>query len=191
MCSKRHEPWPVRYVSLTAPSRAVVSAYESTLAQAVDERPMQTFLAANPVMLRLLANGGHDFWCWDRPRFGSELVPDFLLCGRNSAGFHWTMIELESPQKPPLIKAGRPSAKLNEALSQIRDWRVWLRENVAYAQRQLGFRQLHAECAAIAIIGRRNQIEAKHSLRYRELSRDQVTVMTYDRLTDVGKAFRT
>jgi hypothetical protein len=120
----------------------------------------------------------------DRPRLGSEFIPDFLLCTENSTGAQWRMVELESPTASPLTRAGMASQKLNQAITQIKDWRTWLRQNIAYAQNQLGFHGLDAECGAFVVIGRRHAIDARHAARYRALSDDRTTVLTYDRLLD-------
>ena len=154
------------------------------LNDARDERPIQAFLGAHAHLLTCLLPAGRGASCLDRPRLGSEFIPDFLLCTENSAGPQWRMVELESPATPPLTRAGMPSQKLNQALTQIRDWRAWLRQNVSYAQNQLGLHGLNAECGAVVVIGRRHTIDTRHAARYRELSDDRTTVMTYDRLLD-------
>jgi hypothetical protein len=178
-------PWPSAYIDATAPSTIQLSGLEATLSTAEDERPLQTFLASSPAILQTLLPSAADAWCFDRPQFGSEFIPDFLLCHRNSLGYNWTLVELESPQMPALIKTGRPSAKLTEALAQIRDWRRWLRENIAYARSTLGFRGIHAEIAAHVLIGRRAHLDTKHIARYQELSLSSgANVLSYDRLLD-------
>lgn len=184
----RRQPWPDKYVFLQEPSTANVDDFEVVLDGARDEKPLQEFIAAHPSFLRLQLPSAQDVWCWDRPRLGAELIPDFLLCRRDSTGFRWTMVELESPAKPALNQSGRPSAKLNEAIGQIRDWRSWLRDNIAYARSQLGFMGIQGECDALAIIGRRAQLDAKQIPQYRELSRDGMTVMSYDRILDTARA---
>jgi hypothetical protein len=95
------------------------------------------------------------------------------------------MIELESPRHPALTAAGKMSTKMTEAVRQIGDWRSWLRENIAYAQRELCFEGINAEIPAIVVIGRRSALDARHAKRYRELSMAQaLSVMTYDRLLE-------
>ena len=94
------------------------------------------------------------------------------------------MVELESPVHSPLTQAGLPTQKLNRALAQVRDWRTWLRANIAYAQNTLAFPGLDAECQAYVVIGRRHAINHRHVARYRELSYGSTTTMTYDRLLD-------
>lgn len=178
------EPWPGRRCSSHCIPGPALAEFSAVLADAADERPAQVFLAAHPQLLSGLLPPGGDVWCFDRPRFGGEYIPDFLLCTRNSNGYQWILIEIESPAKPLLNGKGLPSAKLTEALGQVRDWRSWIRPNIAYAQTQLGYRDLTAEATAYVIMGRRANLNPKHATRYRELSDDRTKVMTYDRLID-------
>jgi Shedu protein SduA, C-terminal len=147
-------------------------------------------LAATPSLLRgLLPIASLHCWCFDRPRLGAEFVPDFLLAQNLSGGFKWLMMELESPRHSALTAAGKMSGKMTDAVRQIGDWRSWLRENIAYAQRELGFERINAEIPAIILIGRRTGLDRRHAERYRELSmRDGLTVMTYDRLIESATA---
>ena len=163
--------WPEnRCAEADAPHHGEVALLKSVLSEAGDERPLQAFLAAHPHLLTCLLPMGRGAWCFDRPRLGSEFISDFLLCTNTSAGMQWRMVELESPTRAPLTQAGIPAQKLNQALAQVRDWRAWLRDNIAYAQNELGFRGLDAECHAFVVIGRRHAIQQRHASRYRELS---------------------
>lgn len=184
----KEDPWPGRRCPTNSVPTGILPLLEQVLADARDEKPLQVFLASHSHLLTCLLPPGQGAWCWDRPRLGAELVPDFLLCTRNSTGIHWVMVELESPTRPPMNQSGLPSGKLGEALGQIRDWRGWLRQNIAYAQQQLGFTDLNAECLAYVIIGRRSSLQSQSIIRFRELSDARTTVMTYDRLLDaVGR----
>lgn len=166
------------------PAAQIVDDFERMLGDATDERPLQTYLASSPVLLGPLAQPGGYLWCLDRPRLGSELIPDFLMASNSSVGFRWTMIELESPTEKALTKAGLPAKKLAEALKQIRDWRTWLTDNVAYARGELGLKDIEANIPAVVVIGRRSSLDPKQVKIYRALSADGITVMTYDRLVD-------
>jgi hypothetical protein len=178
------DSWNEHECSSDAAVDSHIELLRQTLDDAPDERPLQTFLAGHPHLLSCLLPGGRGVWCWDRPRFGAELVPDFLLCTRNSAGVQWVMVELESPRQMPLTQAGRPTAKLNEAMGQIRDWRAWLRQNISYTHEQLELVGLSAEAPAVIVIGRREALNPTHAVKYRELSNDKTQVMTYDRLIE-------
>lgn len=166
------------------PAAQTVDDFERVLDDAADERPLQTLLASVPVLLGPLAQPGGALWCLDRPRLGSEFVPDFLLASITSVGFQWAMIELESPTEKALTKAGLPAKKLAEALKQIRDWRTWLTDNVAYARGELGLKDIDANCPAFVVIGRRGSLDPKQAKTYRALSADGITVMSYDRLLE-------
>src|SRR4051794_29861804 len=94
------------------------------------------------------------------------------------------MIELESPNEPALTRAGLPAKKLAEALKQIRDWRTWLVDNVAYARGERGLTDIEANSPAYVVIGRRAGLDPKQVKTYRALSTDGTTVMSYDRLVE-------
>jgi hypothetical protein len=179
------EKWTHRKFNVRRPAaRVLVEEFHRVLGDAADERPLQAYFAAQPTLLAPLVPLGSGYWCLDRPQLGAELVPDFLLASRSSAGFRWAMIELEGPNERALTKAGLPARKLAEALKQVRDWRAWLRSNIAYARDQLGFVEIDAECRAYIIIGRRAALDPKQAYIYRELSDSTTTIMSYDRLCD-------
>lgn len=167
------------------PSEEIADEFSLVLSDAGDERPLQTLFASHPELLGPLVPAGGPYWCLDRPRLGSEFIPDFLLGTATSVGFRWSMIELESPNERVLTKAGLPAKKLAEAQKQIRDWRGWLTDNVAYARDELGLKDIEAACPAYIVIGRRANLDPKQSKIYRALSADGVTVMSYDRLADL------
>lgn len=164
---------------------AVIDDFDRVLGDAVDEAPLQVVLAANGSLLAPLAPPGGDFWCLDRPRLGAELIPDFLLASRTSEGLRWAMVELEGPNERVLTKAGLPATKLAQAFKQVRDWRSWLSDNVAYARTELGLEDIEASCPAYVIIGRRSHLDSNQIRIYRALSSGGMTVMSYDRLRDL------
>jgi hypothetical protein len=184
----QHDYWPQNIVSLTAPSTALVDEFVHILNDAPDEKPLQQFLAKNSVILRMLFPPSPSFWSFNRLKFGCQYIPDFLLCAYNSAGFNWTLVELESPLKTALNARGRMGAALTEAIGQINDWRIWLRRNIAYAHEELGLKGINAECHCVIVIGRQSRLNPKHINHYRELSRDHLAVMTYDRLVDSARS---
>ena len=166
------------------PALDMIEEFERVLDDAVNERPLQKFLASAPTLLGPLLPPGGAYWCLDRPQLGAEFVPDFLLATATSSGFRWVAIELESPTVKALTQAGLPARKLAEALGQIRNWRMWLTDNIAYAREERGLKDIDGNCEAIAVIGRRSSLDSRHIKKYRALSTDGITVMSYDRLRD-------
>ncbi len=185
MSARELEKWvQCRVGAGREPATHTVDDFERALGDAADERPLQIFLASFPTALAPLASPGGTLWCLDRPRLGSEFVPDFLLASITSVGFRWVMVELESPVEKPLTKEGLPAKKLAEASRQVRDWRTWLTDNVAYARDELGLKDIDGGIPAYIIIGRRARLDAKQAKIYRALSTDETTVMSYDRLLE-------
>jgi len=182
------EKWPDGLVTVgREPASEIFGEFDRILSDAADERPLQTLLASYPILLGPLAPPGGNYWCLDRPELGAEYIPDFLLASITSIGFQWVAIELENPNERVLTKAGLPARKLAEALGQIRDWRTWLTDNVAYAREERGLKDIDGNCQAFVIIGRRSSLDSKQIKKYRALSADAVTVMSYDRLHDAIK----
>ena len=179
------EKWEeYRIVAGREPAPEIVDDFGRVLGDAADERPLQTFLSSFPILLAPLAAPGGTIWCLDQPRLGSEFVPDFLIATVTSVGFRWAMVELESPNEKTLTRAGLPAKKLAEALKQIRDWRTWLTDNVAYGRGELGLTDIDANCPAYVVIGRRGNLDPKQIRTYRALSTALTTVMSYDRLLE-------
>lgn len=180
------EKWPqCRVGAGREPASALVDEFDRVLSDAGDERPLQTLFASHPSLLGPLTPTGGEYWCLDRPRLGAELVPDFLLGTITSVGFRWVMVELESPLERPLTRSGTPAKKLAEALKQVRDWRTWLTENIAYARSELGLKDIDGTCHAYVVIGRRASLDPAQIKTYRALSTADTTVMTYERLRNV------
>ena len=101
---------------------------------ASDEKPLQAVLSAHPGLLRVLLGGsaGNAVWPW--PRLDGKFIPDFMLAEANSAGIHWTLVELESPRARMLLADGRLADKAREGVSQIRAWRDYLADQIAHAR---------------------------------------------------------
>jgi hypothetical protein len=172
-------------VTLRNPTRAERDAFLETLNDAGDEAPLQAFLSRNPSFLIRLLPPGARICIYDRPKLGSEYVPDFLIRVTNSQGPHWTGIELESPTVRPLTKTGEMSAKLGHAVGQVNDWKGWLRDNVAYARSELGLKGISGLLESWVIIGRRATMNDRQQKRYGALNLMGLTVLSYDRLLDV------
>lgn len=178
------EPWPDQFVRWLHPAADLPARLEAVIDAAEDERPIQEFLKENPVVLAQVLQGGHGRWVFHKPKLGSEHIPDFMLCEKDSGGYHWWVVEIENPNHKVLKQNGEPTAELTHALQQVSDWRIWLRKNCQYAQTQLGFVHLDAEFKGIVVVGRRSGLNQRYQERYRELSGEKVEVMSYDRLID-------
>jgi hypothetical protein len=127
-----------------------------------------------------------------RKRLGSEFVPDFLIGDKNSAGYRWVAVELESPAAKMFNKNGDPSAALNHASRQILNWQHWLKKNLSYAtnsivENGLGLPDIDSDVEGLIIIGRRSSIPSDAKLLRRQLSlKLNIHFQSYDWLTDLA-----
>jgi len=170
-----------------------VRLLEDTLEAARNELELQEFLEDHPILLIQHLGGGHGRWVLSKTRLGTEHVTDFLLAERSSMGYEWQAVELESPTSPLFTKRGDPRHELTHAIRQIRDWRNWLEQNLAYARRRkeregLGLIDISPSLKGLVVIGRRASIDPNTDLLRRRISKEtNIEIHTYDWLLDQVK----
>ena len=176
----------------------VTSEDAAALQELLDRNPheleMHRFLEDHPQFLIQILGAGHGRYQLSKPRFGAELIPDFLIAEMSSIGIQWHAVEIESPRSKAHRRDGLPSSKLNHAIGQIRDWRQWLRNNIDYARRPreqngLGLVGIDDRVTGLILIGRRQE----HNDRYNEFRRDEIdrrriVIHSYDWLVDVARS---
>lgn len=117
-------------------------------------------------------------------RLGTEHRVDFVLAhGNRSAGFVYTLIELENPNKPAFKKDCTPTAELTHALKQIRDWMQWIKKNSSEVEKT--FPSWESNFRYMIIMGRRTD-DAKLLQQRNFLSESNgVNIRSFDYLTDL------
>jgi hypothetical protein len=139
-----------------------IDALESVIDVAKNERPIQEFLQQRPWLLAALIGGQRKF-CLSQKRLGHKFIPDFILGGVDSLGVDWLLIEIETPRSGLYLKDGTDLDKYaRKGVSQIDDWRNWLMDQIAYAQRPrssggLGLPNISNQSQGLVIVGRRNR----------------------------------
>ena len=173
-----------------------VSRLRDIVEDARDERPIQQLLAERPGLLAGLSANSFGAFLKPLPRLGAEYVPDFVLAIADSAGIHYTLVELESPRARLSLNNGQFAAKAREAIAQIEGWREWLKNNLAYAQRSpdddgLGLPEIRPESPGLILIGRREHAVALSRIsRQRARENQQLLIHTYDWLIEVSNPAR-
>lgn len=167
-------------------------AFEQLLGSNPDENATQRFLEQRGVFLMRVLSGNNSRRVIPKPRLGSEFVPDFLMVDEDSMGLHWYGVELESPRAKFERQDGLQTAALTHAIAQIRDWRMWIRNNQTYARAKkeqggLGLPGINDRMIGLILIGRRT----KYSERFNEMRQDMrhnehIHIHSYDWL--LGKA---
>ena len=158
------------------------------------EAEVHRFLEDNPKFLIQVLGTGHGRFQLSKPRFGAELIPDFLVAEMSSIGIEWHLVEIESPRCPVQRQDGLPTSELNHATGQMGDWRHWLMDNLDYARRSkdqngLGLVGIDPRASGLVIIGRRQEYSARYNeIRRRMIDRERIVIHSYDWLVDVAQS---
>ncbi|MCO4880268.1 Shedu anti-phage system protein SduA domain-containing protein [Paraburkholderia caribensis] len=167
-----------------------IDALREALDTAKREEDIQQFFQADPKYLIQHLGGGHGRWIIPKQRLGVQHVTDFMIGERDSMGFRWQAVELESPLAKMFTKSGNPSAHLTHAVRQIQDWRMWLAANQNYAahdrdQDGLGLTDIHSDVQGLILMGRRaTESDETRRLR-RQMGRDaKIEIHTFDYLLE-------
>lgn len=174
--------------------------YLSYLKQAQNEKQMQSFLEANPILLPGLYNfhnGPLGDVVISQPSLGNEYRADFGFISTNSANSRVTLIEIESPSIAIFRNCDdRFTASFNKAVQQMRDWILWSQDHQKEIMNSFRdtyfnnvFRHQYVSTQVILIAGRRNEINrtVQREKRWAGLNKSMEphVIMTYDRLADI------
>lgn len=159
------------------------------------ERAMQIHFEEHPFLLVQHLGGGHGRWAIPHKRLGAQFVPDFLIGDKDSMGFHWIAVELESPTSPLFNTKGDPSKELTHAIRQIMDDRNWIGKNIDYATRArkdfgLELTDINDKLPGLIIIGRRKSVNpGTNALRRQYSEQFGINIHTYDWLMDMTQGW--
>lgn len=160
--------------------------FESKLAEANDEQPIQQLFETYPVILGSLL-GRSPRYLIPRPNLAGKYIPDFLLVDIDSQGAHWTFIELESPSAKIYIKGGKMfSDRARTGIEQIREWRRWVADNRDLARKPkreggFGYADIDDHAQGLVILGRDHHLVEKGDPIRRQLKNENnISLRTYD-----------
>lgn len=143
--------------------------------------------------------GHHKAFLFREFPLGSDYVADFLIVGKNSEGYHFVFVELESPSESITRKDGEFGDAIRKGIAQVRDWRRWLNavfpslhseftkhlgnhdRNLPGAFFKLDPTRLHF----VVVAGRRTDYTKKTYALRRELREEtRIELLHYDNLLD-------
>ena len=133
---------------------------QRVIESAQDERPIQVFIERHPETVAALL-GGRDRFVLPRYALGGKYVPDFLVSDTDSLGIRWVLVELETPQSSvTLAKKNELDAAARGGVTQIKEWREWLQNNLDMARRPvsqdgLGLIDMRPMSEGLVLVGRR------------------------------------
>lgn len=179
------------------------------------ERQVHTFLKKHDYLVGMAFHSNtHPCGVVSEFKLGAELRCDFLVLSCCSAWWTADFVELKSPNARLYLKDGTPSKALRIVNKQIRDRKLWTRENEPYLRSRLSdlFERigLHASgatripdaateirdprcllaCDFHIVIGRREHLSPSDQRARVQESRDtRISIATYDRLVETARRY--
>jgi hypothetical protein len=166
--------------------RIHLSAFRQYLEIAKCESDWQKFFEGIPILLLQHMNGGHGRWVIPQKALGVEYRTDFIIGEKDSEGFHWQAVELESHNAKCFTKKGNYTKELTHAIKQIEDWRSWISDNIQYARGErnrngLGLTDIVSNIPGLIIIGRRKDLLNENKYKRRDIGNQlNIKIHTYD-----------
>lgn len=156
------------------------------------EEHYHKFLASNPLIFLITDNS---YFSISKLKISSRYITDFVIAKEGySDGTKYELIEIESPHTKLFDSSGKPTAKFNSALQQIRDWRRYLIDNKTL------FREIFptantkvikdSKLSYKIIIGRTSSDKSELEKRRQISEENNVEIISFDRLTAYAKGRR-
>jgi hypothetical protein len=168
----------------------IVSEWEKILEDKnLKEQDYHSFLQANPAIFLTFSES---YLTVSKLKLGSDYETDFVNIEEGySDGTIYELIEIESPHTTLFDQKGKPTAKFNAALQQIRDWKRFLINNKSE------FKKIFPTVSTKVIkdsrvrykivIGRRTNSQEDLEKRRQISEQENIQIVSFDRLTDMAK----
>ena len=136
--------------------------------------------------------GHHEAYIVPEQRLGAEYQADYMLLGRNSAGYQIVLVEFEDVNIDYRLKnTNAESASVRKGLTQIMDWKRWMDEYRSYFLQSSELSNISRNIPSWGIyyalvVGRRSRMdEIANQLRGQRMRETPgLSIVSYDRLVD-------
>lgn len=147
--------------------------------------------------------GHHDAYLFKEFELPTKYKADYLLIGKNSHGYHFIFIELESPTGSITNNGGEFGTAIRKGIKQVEDWDKWLESNFntlplifdrkknTSIELPIEFRSLDkTRLNYVVICGRRTDfMDNTYEDKRRLLRSKNINLLHYDNLIDSYKTF--
>jgi hypothetical protein len=157
-----------------------------------NELAYHSFLQKTPAIFLTLSES---YLAVSKLKLGSDYETDFVIVEEGySDGTLYELIEIESPHTNLFDQKGKPTAKFNAALQQIRDWRRFLINNKSEFKKIFPTSSTKiikdSRLRFKIVIGRKTDNQ-EHLEKRRQISeQENIEIVSFDRLTDLAKRRR-
>lgn len=73
--------------------------------------------------------GHHSLYVFPEFQLGLSYRVDYLIVGKNSGGYEFIFVELESCNGRVTLQDGKFGESIRKGINQVQEWKVWLEEN--------------------------------------------------------------
>ena len=157
--------------------KVINDAFRKLLDSAEREEDLQRFLHENPILIY-----PEHLSVLPKHKLGKEFVTDFVFINSGHMGKEHVFVEIERPSKLIFTKADVFSSDFTQALDQLTNWDIWIRENLAYIKNdfpELGEAVLHL------VYGRSAELSRERRRKIRShFTRLGIRFSTFDDLAD-------
>lgn len=186
---------------------AMITEFESLINQPqTGERSILNYINAGNYhliasLLRSYNFGHHNAYLFKELQLGTSFRADYLLVGKNSGGYEFIFVELESNKGSVTVQNGDFGDVIRKGVRQVEDWNNWLQANYSNL-RELFERELKESDSLpsdflsydstrihfAVIAGRRedyNQLTYTRRRRIKDASK--INVLHYDNLIELAR----
>lgn len=159
------------------------------------------YLLVSSLLKKYYNFGHHDAYLFPEFQLGNSYVADFLIVGKNSDGWHFVFVELESPNGLITNSDGEIGMVFRKWITQINDWIVWLEKSYSCLRETFDkckksgdilpneFNDLDStRLNYIVVAGRRINFKDKtYRIRRKMCRESNILLLHYDNLIDAVK----
>jgi len=162
----------------------LLNRFNGLLEDATKESELQDFIKQNSF---IVSPFGLEENVYPKYQLGKELETDFVIENKPPMPFSHTFVEIEPASELLFLSTkGRElefMQRANHAISQLMDWRIWVRDNIAYVRRDFPSMD---QCDYLLVMGRSTMLSEKQKRKLAELNTEHNwrTILTYDDLAD-------
>lgn len=146
--------------------------------------------------------GHHDLYIIPEFQLGNTYRSDYLIIGKNSGGYEFIFVELESNKGSITVNNGRFGQVIRKGIDQIKDWKVWLEANYHSLQETFYKYKNHTVNLSreflkydstrihyVVVAGRRNNFNENTYNEKRRLKKEEnINLLHYDNLIDLSRS---
>jgi hypothetical protein len=167
--------------------KSIIAEWEAMLKNTdLKEQDYHAFLFKNPAIFLASYDS---YLTISKLKLGTDFETDFVIVKEGySDGTKYELIEIESPHSKLFDSKGKPTAKFNSALQQIRDWKRHLINNKSFfkktfptsSTRVISDSKLHFKI----IIGHREDDQDVLAKRRQISEQENIDIISFDRLAE-------